>query len=102
MNRTITVSEETYARLEAMAQQQGLSVEQLIGGWSEQAHQGAEGEPRMVGQERLAQLVALHEAIFPHARDATPEESASVDRAMQQKVQRRLPLVRLALLTQPG
>jgi hypothetical protein len=90
MNRAITISEEAYARLEAMAAQQGLSVVELLSQLGEPTDQDTREGSSLLGEEALAQLVALHEATFPHARDATAEERASVDRTMQQKVRQRL------------
>jgi hypothetical protein len=43
-----------------------------------------------MGEEELAQLVVLHEASFPDAREATSDERTSVGRAMQRKVRQRL------------
>jgi hypothetical protein len=100
MNRTITISEEAYARLEAMAAQHGLSVVELLSQLGEQMDQETGEGSSLLGEDTLAHLVALHEATFPQARDATAEERASVGRALQQKVRQRLRLSEL--LTRPG
>jgi hypothetical protein len=88
MNQTITIPETVYARLEARAQQQGLSLEELLRDLS--LDQEAQGNSPTMGEAEIAQLVALHEASFPDAREATSAERASVGRAMQQKVWKRL------------
>jgi hypothetical protein len=93
MNQTITISEAVYARLEAWAQQQGLSLEELLRELS--LDQEAQGNLLTMGEAELAQLVALHEATFPGAREATSAERASVGNAMRQKVRQRLRLSEL-------
>jgi len=100
MSRTITIPEDIYDRLEAMAAQQGLSIVELLSELGEQTDQETGEGSSLLGEDTLAQLVAVHEATFPQARDATAEERASVGRAMQQKVRRRLRLSEL--LTRPG
>lgn len=93
MNQTITISEAIYARLEDRAQRQGISLEELLRELS--LDQEVQENSPAVGEEELAQLVALHEASFPDAREATSAERASVGRAMRQKVRQRLRLSEL-------
>lgn len=93
MNQTITISEAIYARLEGRARRQGISIEELLRELS--LDQEARENPPAMGEEELAQLVALYEASFPDAREATSAERASVGRVMQQKVRQRLRLSEL-------
>jgi len=92
MNRTITVSEDVYARLEALAQQHGLSVEVLLDELSGSTNQEAERSSLALSERLLAQLMILYQATLPDAREATSAEKASVSRAMQRRVKQRLRL----------